>query len=63
MYLVYTPKEGFMAPPIPWPARDHEEDKNRTARRKIKSGFYVERVDPEPGPETSAGTGVAGTEV
>ena len=41
-----VPKGGFAAPPIPWPACDHDEDDPKLAEVKVASGFY-KKVKPD----------------
>lgn len=40
MKLIYTPKPGFAAPRLEWPARDHDEPSRKVAEEKIESGFF-----------------------
>ena len=42
MKLIYRPKEGFVGPPIPWPAADHTEPDTKAAEEKLDSGFFAE---------------------
>ena len=41
MKLTYTPKDGFVGPPIPWPADDHYEDDHDLAKAKVRSAFFA----------------------
>ena len=45
--LIYTPKPGMAAPPYGWPADDHTEPDIKTAKEKVKSGFFEEAKPPK----------------
>lgn len=48
MQLIYRERPGFLCPPMPWPARDHDEPDAAVAKAKIDSGFYRRAREAKP---------------